>query len=252
MNHSFAAKSVFSFSLHAWKDAIRRPLGFGLLLLALGGLGHLHAQTTIGFTPNADQNADGEVFESMSSLTAWYIPFRFVALEDYSLSAVSLLLAGDANLADFSIIATAEVGDDLDVPESLTTFSATGSLTSTPTTYDFSANIATALDQNTTYYIRITYTGSDTADWVRTSGSGTGQTSGYSGSISGNYLRAALDPGYTGIAYYRNQASGGTLSALGSNQGFALTASAVPEPDTYALFFGIATLGFVALRRCRK
>ncbi len=26
----------------------------------------------------------------------------------------------------------------------------------------------------------------------------------------------------------------------------------VPEPDTYALFFGIATLGFVALRRCRR
>jgi len=216
----------------------------------------LRAQTTIGVVPNVDQNfANVNFAAGLSNSAGYLLPFQFTTAligGDYSLTSVSLLLSGDASLSDFSILATSTLATDLTVPTSLTTFSTTGTLTATPTAYSFTAGASPTFAADTTYYVRIVYTGASTANWVNASSNGalTGRA-GYGpilDPIDSFYL-----PGSNMITHRQLSAASFTDQFNGSAMGFSITAVAVPEPGTYAAIAGgFAMLAALAVRMKRR
>lgn len=228
------------------------------ILLALASLiaAPLGAQTTIGFSPNADENNTQLTFASLSNSTGYILPFTFSATSiggNYSISSVSLLLSGNASLADFSVSVSSTFATDLTAPTALDTFIASGTLTATPTAYTFSADSGTTFTQASTYYLRVVYNGSDTASWIRTSGNayGIGGSTNYGGGVPS--LTASYNPGDQKI-YYRSVTSGGftDFGSTGTNMGVALTATAIPEPGTAAALAGAAALGVALVIRRRR
>lgn len=228
------------------------------ILLAVASLlaAPLGAQTTIGFTPNADENNTQQIFASLSNSTGYILPFTFGATGiggDYAISSVSLLLSGNASLADFSVSVSSTFSTDLAAPTALDTFTTTGTLTATPTAHTFSSAANTTLSQASTYYLRVVYSGSDTASWIRTSGNayGIGGSTNYGGGVPS--LTAAYNPGDQKI-YYRTVTSGGftDFGTSGTNMGVALTATAIPEPGTAAALAGAAALVVALVIRRRR
>ncbi len=212
---------------------------------ALLGLAIASAQTvTIGVVPNADQNALNVNFAAgLSSSAGYLLPFKFTTAligGNYSLTSVSLLLTGNASLSDFSILATSTLATDLTVPASLATFATTGTLTATPTAYSFTTGASATLTADTTYYIRVLYTGTATANWVNASGAGPTGRAGYGPTLVP--LDASFLPGSSLISYRQLNAASFTDQFNGTKVGFSITASAIPEPSTYAAIAGGFTL----------
>lgn len=234
---------------------------FNLLTALLFGLAAalgspLAAQTTIGYVPNADLGSVNSPTIIMSSSNGYVVAFDFTNATiggDYTLSSISLLLSGNANLADFSarISTTAPTAPDniTPLPTALTTLSASSSGTlnaSTASAYTFTPNSSYTLSADTTYYLTILYNGSGTANWIATTSAG-----GDTGSGTNNYgtalspLTSALNPATNGIFYRSVHPVDGygsyySQSSAGSNLGLAITA--VPEPGTTTALFGAAAL----------
>lgn len=234
----------------------------------------LAQSATIGHSPVADLNNDnGNFLTGMSSDKAYFVPFQFNTLGDYSLASVTLLLSGSGNPGNLSLLATSTLGTDYTVPIALTTFTATGTLSTTPTAFTFTASSSTTLSANTTYYLRVTG-GNDTGfiNWVKSSiasgggGGGEGGSTGSGGETGSTFnefgslvpLTSSLDPGST-LSFREIQSGSGGVSALdyavGSLGGISITAnavSAVPEPGTYAAIAGAVALGAAAIARRRR
>lgn len=246
-----------------------RPLDRFVLSLALAAtLGVLssHAQTaTIGYDPVANLLSPTVLRFNTASLnanTAFIFPFRFNTLGDYSLTSVKLLLAGDADLADFSLSVSSTLPTDLTPPSALINFSTTGTLSSTESAYTFTPGATPTLAANTTYYYRVAYTGGDTANWILSGGTS------YTGSGSTPSL-TFIDSAFAAntLITYRSVTIGGSSSGGSSSAGplytdnygnvgaFSITASAVsaiPEPSTYAAIAGALTLAAAIVVRRRR
>lgn len=245
-----------------------RPLHRFVLTLALAVTLEVlssHAQTaTIGYNPVANPLAPTVMTftdESLNANTAFIVPFQFNSLGDYSLTSVKLLLAGNANLADFSLSVSSTLPTDLTPPSALINFSTTGTLSGTESAYTFTPSATPTLAANTTYYYRVAYTGGDTANWILTGGSA------YSGSGSTPSL-TFIDSAFAAntLITYRS-VSAGDSSGGGSSPGpaysndygnlgaFSITATAVtaiPEPSTYAAIAGALTLAAAIVVRRRR
>ncbi|MBI3886460.1 MAG: PEP-CTERM sorting domain-containing protein [Opitutae bacterium] len=233
---------------------VRRTLAAALALAAAFGVAPLRAQTaTIGHSPVANAVApDVSIFTgaSLNPNTAFIVPFQFNTLGDYSLTSVSLLLSGNASLADFDLSASSTLPTDLTAPTALTTFATTGTLSGTETAYNFASGTSATYLGGTTYYFRVAYTGTGTANWIKpTDGGFTG-----SGGIPPlTFIDSALVDGPD--ISYRSLTSGGFTDSFNNIGAFSITAtavSAVPEPSTYAAIFGaVVLLGAVVARRRR-
>lgn len=232
---------------------LRRSL-LASLAVALGVSG-LHAQTaTIGYNPVANPLAPTVLLftgASLNTTTAFVVPFRFNTLGDYSLTSVSLLLAGNANLADFSISVSSTLPTNLTPPTALTTFSATGTLNGTGTAYSFASGATPTLTANTTYYYRVAYNGTDTANWILTGGSA---STGSGGTPALTYISSSFAPNT--MITYRSVTGTGLTDGYGNMGAFSITAnavSAIPEPSTYAAIAGALTLvGAIFVRRRQR
>jgi hypothetical protein len=225
-----------------------------LALAATLGVSALRAQTaTIGYNSVSNPLAPTVAIFTGASLdanTAFIVPFRVNTLGDYSLTSVSLLLAGNANLAHFSLSVSATLPADLTPPTALTTFATTGTLGSTETAYSFTSGATATLTANTTYYFRVAYTGTDTANWIKTG------SSAFTGSGSTPSL-TFIDSAFAAntLLTYRSVASGAFSNDYGNLGAFSITASAVsaiPEPSTYAALAGGLTLAAALYVRRRQ
>lgn len=235
-----------------------------LALIATLAFSRLPAQTaTIGYSPVSNLVTPTVLTFTGASLnanTAFVVPFQFNTLGNYSLTSVSLLLAGNANLANFSLSVSSTLPTDLTPPTALTTFSATGTLNSTASAYSFTSGATPTLAANTTYYFRVAYTGSDAANWIASAANGTGAT-GSGGFVFVPVTGALLSTsnGYGGVftsaVTYRSLTSGGFTNVQDTMGAFSITAnavSAIPEPSTYAALAGAATLAAAFYVRRRK
>lgn len=231
--------------------------------LAAGLVCPLAAQTTIGYVPNADLGSANHTGYAMTSSTGYVVAFDFTSStlgnSSYNLNSVSLLLSGDANLADFSAQISATAPTSLTLPTALTTLSSANSGTlnsSTASAYSFAPGSSYTFSADTTYYLTVLYTGANTANWIATSTAGgvySGLLAGYGASL--DPLTTALDPGYYGIFDRQITTSGYNdpwHNQSGANAGLAITATAVPEPGTTASIFGaVALLAGLFIRRRR-
>ena len=241
--------------------SLRHLLATSLALTATLGVSLVPAQTaTIGYNPVSNQIAPTVLRFNTASLnenTAFIVPFQFNSLGDYSLTSVKLLLAGNADLAEFSLSVSSTLPTDLTPPSALLTFSTTGTLSGTESAYTFTPSATPTLAANTTYYYRVAYTGADTANWILSGGST------FTGSGSTPSL-TFIDSAFAANTFitYRSVTNGGSSSGssvplyndyYGNMGAFSITASAVsaiPEPSTYAAIAGALTLiGALVVRR---
>jgi hypothetical protein len=235
---------------------LRRLLtaSLALALTATLGVSLVRAQTaTIGYNSVSNPLAPTVAIFTNASLnadTAFIVPFRFNTLGNYSLTSVSLLLAGNANLAHFSLSVSSTLPTDITPPTALTTFTTTGTLSSTETAYSFTSGATPTLAANTTYYFRFAYTGTDTANWIQTGG---GAFTGSGSTPSLTFINSAFAANT--LITYRSVASGDFSNEYGNLGAFSITASAVsaiPEPSTYAAIAGALTLVGALIIRRRK
>ncbi len=260
LSHSLASIQTNQ-NMHIIPAVLRRlrNASIALGLTALCGVSVLRAQTaTIGYDPLA--NTGGFIFKSFTASTAYVVPFQFNTLGDYSINSVSLLLRGDADLADFTLSVSTTLPSDLTAPTSLTTFSTTGTLSGSDVVYSFSSGATPTLAANTTYYLRVGYNGANTANWIATSGGGVGVNN--YGAFVFNPVSGAVfggTAGYGGLnadpITYRSLTSGGFNDSEATMGGFSLTASAVsviPEPAAYASLVGAVTLAAALFVRRRR
>lgn len=240
----------------------------GLLTLAFGfvfGATALFAQTAnIGHPApltNYEDPGQYNFVAGMSSANAYIVGFKFDSLGDYRIDSLTLLLAGDADLSDFSLSVSSTLPTDLTLPTAITTFSGSGTLTGTATPTTFTVNLSETLTADTAYYLRIAYMGSDTANWVKVAGNNPTTSSPPPLTIldEGDILAVfAGDPYFSwadnSITY--RQATGTGFSDINSTVGgFSLAASAfsaVPEPASVAGLAGAATLLSAFLVRRRR
>lgn len=251
----------------------RRGIAALKVICALSALALLASLTkaaieVIGHVPVADAGGLNQA-NTMPNPSAYYIPFMFTGLgSNYTLQSVQLLLSGDEDLGNVSVLATETLGNDFTVPTALTTFSTSGTLNGTATAYTFTADSFTDLAEATTYYLRVSYTGANTVNWVNNSvastGSGSGEPTG-SGSGSGEPTGSGssgvtLTPITSEVLSYTRQTisiSSGNTNALNdyTAAGLSITATSIPEPMTFAGAVGGLTLIaglFVRLRRRRS
>ncbi len=238
---------------------LRRLLltSLALALTATLGISLVRAQTaTIGYNSVSNPLAPTVLLFTGSSLTAhtaFIVPFQFNTLGNYSLTSVALLLAGNAQLSQFSLSVSSTLPTDLTPPTALTTFSTTGTLSGTETAYNFTTGATPTLAANTTYYFRVAYTGTDTANWIKTGGSafsGSGSApsltfidSAFAANTTITY-RSVTDVGGSGITFSNDYGNLGAFSITAS------AVSAIPEPSTYAAIAGSLTLaGALYVRR---
>ena len=239
--------------------SLRRLLAssLALALTATLGVSLVRAQTaTIGYNSVSNPLAPTVLRfndASLTASTAYIVPIQINSIGDYSLTSVSLLLAGNANLAHFSLSVSSTLPTDLTPPTALTTFSTTGTLSGTETAYNFTSGATPTLAANTTYYFRVAYTGTDTANWIKTGGSafsGSGSTPSLTfidSAFAANTLltyRSVTNVGGSGVTYSNDYGNLGAFSITAS------AVSAIPEPSTYAAIAGALTLvGAILVRR---
>lgn len=195
------------------------------------------------------ENANNNMFNaSMTNTKAFYVPFAFNAIGDYSLDTVKLLLKGDAELADISVMATSTLGTDLTVPTALVNFSASGTLSGTDTAYDFSPLASSNLLEGVTYYLRIANTGMSSVSWVFGSTLGNGENPFTSG--------APFTPLVTQLTpddpYSYREITNSSFTNEYRRPGLSIAAAAVPEPLTFAGMTGGLTLCGALLVRLRR
>lgn len=239
--------------------SLRRLLAssLALALTATLGVSLVRAQTaTIGYNSVSNPLAPTVLRfndASLTASTAYIVPIQINSIGNYSLTSVSLLLAGNANLAHFSLSVSSTLPTDLTPPTALTTFSTTGTLSGTETAYNFTSGATPTLAANTTYYFRVAYTGTDTANWILTGGSaftGSGSTPSLTfidSAFAANTLltyRSVTNVGGSGVTYSNDYGNLGAFSIT------ATAVSAIPEPSTYAAIAGALTLvGAILVRR---
>lgn len=206
---------------------------------------------------------DGAHSLRLTSDNGYFIPFIFYGFDEpYRLNSIQLLLSGDADLSDISLLATSTLGIDLTLPPILTTFSTTGTLTDTPTVYTFGADSFPHLTPGSTYYVRLLYTGTDTANWVLTSvaaSGGEGSSSGGDPSTSGGYgspppvhLSPMVGPIGHDLSFMTRWVTSTSYSNQRYTAGISITATAVPEPAHFALGVTGFTLTMALLVRLRR
>jgi len=236
-----------------------RPRAALFAALALAGASPFAAQTaTIGYTPLSNFNAPDVIsfVSGMTTGTAYLVPFAFNTLGDYSVTSVSLFLSGNSNLTSLSLSVSAALPTDLTAPTALTTLSASGTLTGTPTAFTFNAGAAPMLTAGATYYFRFAYTGGDTVNWIKLS---TGSSTGSGGipplaAVDALYTYTEGEVGGAAVSF-RTVSGGGFSDGYDHIGGFSITAaaaSAIPEPSTYAALFGAAALAGAAAWRLRR
>ncbi len=212
---------------------------------------------TIGYDPvmryeydPAERSKIGREWDLRSGI---YVPFAFdFGGGQYSLDSVQLLLEiyDDASA---SLFVTSTLGTD----QILATFSETGPM-STPEVFTFHADSPSLLTSGSTYYLYMTYDGPGDPKWVSNqwlegTAPAQGSNPNTSGSPSGGH-----DPSVTLSPLMTLNPNLLTFRVGNSNTsgiyGISITATAVPEPATFALGVVGLTLGtglFFRLRRRR-
>lgn len=243
-----------------------RHTSFALAFTATLGVSGLRAQTLIvgynAVTNTVSPTVNIFTDASLDADTAFIIPFFFEAEQflaenesfsgNYAIDSISLLLAGDASLADFSLSVSSTLPTDLTAPGALVSFSSASTLVGTETAYTFSPSAVVSLVADTTYYIRVGYTGTGTANWILAGNPGVPDFGSGSGPTFGAIFTTE-NPGTT--ISYRAVTSSGFSNEFATVGAFSITAtaiSAVPEPATYAGIVGAATLAAALMVRRRR
>jgi hypothetical protein len=213
---------------------------------------------TPGGTPNVvgyGSIANGTVpsstllFMGLTSSSVFVVPFAFDSLGNYSLTSVSLLLSsssGTANLSDLPLkIFSTQPITTLSLPTAVTTFFATGSIASNQAIYTFSPSSSPTLLPHTTYYLGVTYVGTDSVDWNET---GMDNFAAVDGALTDTF------PDGTDFNYFI-VGDGGFDTLQGNIGGFSITASAVsaiPEPAAVGAIAALCVLALALLVRWRR
>jgi hypothetical protein len=191
----------------------------------------LGTPTKVGYGSIADGNVPGSTFafQTFSTGSVVVIPFTFNSLETYALTSVNLLLStstGSASLSGLSLeVFSTAPADSTSLPSVVTSFVSTGTATSTLGIHTFTATSSPILEADTTYYLGLTYFGTDTLAWNATIGTPVG-----SGPVD---LSDTYQDGVMFNFYVLN--AGVKTDYATQLGGFSITAaavSAVPEPAT--------------------
>jgi len=239
-------------------------LGVGLLAVS-----SIRAQTTqtIGSPTMTEGNAVDSAGTDLdlSPSAAFYIPFAFnFADGQYALDSVQLLLMGQgaSSLSDISLLVSSTLGTDRStLPPVLMSLSATGPLPGTSAVYAFQADSPVFLTSGSTYYLRMAYAGSggfggSAVYWVSTlmmsgtppaidpnnpAGPGTPPSGGGHGEVVTLVPVTAIFSESDHLTY--RSADDVSYTDHDGTFGITLTATAVPEPSTFALLAVGTALG---------
>lgn len=210
-----------------------------------------YSSIVIGHPPSREYS----FLSGMTSGTVVVIPFAFDSVgPTYTLTNANLLLVsgnGTADRADLSLQVFSALPTSLALPSALTTLASPGGLVPNRLGVSlFYPDSTPTFTAGTTYYLSVTYRGTENLDWDRTSG----DLYGYSYTAE-NPVTAAYIEG-TPLVYHVITAAG--VSSFYDNMGgFSITAtpvtaSAIPEPAaTAALVAGAILVAALRLRRRR-
>ncbi len=245
--------------------------GAMMLAAAVATTSPLRAQTTatIGYATIADGaglNANLFTATGIENRSDVYVPFQINTLGNYSLTSVSLLLAGTGNVSGLTLLATSSLGTANGTPgSSVAIFSGSGTLSGTASVFTFNASSSSTLAANTTYYLYLGFNSATDINWIRASvvgegGSGLGAFGDAGGSGGGGFnpiTGTIATTTSTGTFRFFVSGYGTTAERFGANfPGISITASAmsaVPEPSTYAAICGAGALvAAIVIRRRRR
>lgn len=240
---------------------VRRRL-LRLLACALGAAvlaaSSARAAVTIGHDPMVHGNAG---FYMGFKNNPIYVPFVFNLGSPYTLDSVQVPFIGGYSDAGFFLGITPTLGTDLSLPSEFTPLSLTATsplADSAAMVFTFSLDSPAVFTSGVTYYLRMAYVGAEDPGWVSSenlSGDiypGDPSTSGgTSGGPPGGVTLTPLMTLHAGRLTFRQV----QMDAYMDREEFyqlSLTASAVPEPTTFAMAVVGLTLGAALLFRLRR
>lgn len=204
----------------------RLPVRFAAALAAGLLAASASAQVTVS---NLANDIGTSMLISTSNYTAVAVSFTTDSAT-YSLTSVTLHMGGSNTSSPLTV---SIYNDNSGLPgSSLTTLS--GANPTSSGNYTFTST-GLALSANTTYWVAAATSGSGQYDWDATADLSQSNTGGATWTIGDS----------TQLFY---SGSWGTITVSGM---MSVTATAVPEPGTYAALAGLTALGFVAWRRRR-
>ena len=238
--------------LNAAKSFIRKSAGTATMVIAplaaVTAASTAHAQTLFAF-PSVSPSSSGSAFGEANGFSGSVFTFNSgtgpnsIETARIGTSGYFITGSGGGTNADVTIAVFANIYNQ-----------AISATTVIPVGYDFTLTKQAGSIGNVNWLLHATITGDDT--WLIGSGTLTSSSATFTG--SGNYTVLNNVPGdltrdfkvYLTLTYTTAYLDEVAITMNSGSQGFSIN-TAVPEPSTYAIAFGLGALGFVLVRRSR-